>query len=315
MSHDHACDRSAPPPRHLDCAERLARALEARPLVADGAMATELFALGLPPPVSGLLWNADEPAQVRRVHRAYLDAGADLLVSNTFGGTSLSLRARGIDPARAAELSRAGARLAREAAGERALVLGDVGPIGGAPGRDFSAAEAAAAFREQAAALLEGGADAILVESMYDREELALAIRAAREAGARAVFATGTYQPDGGGFATFRGASLAEMTEAALEAGAEIVGANCGKDLSLDAWVRLTAEVVAVARGRPVLVKPSAGTPEVGPGGGLRYPVSHEEFAAIAPRLLAAGARILGGCCGAGPAHVMALAAVVGLEI
>lgn len=310
---DHSCDAGLPP-RRLDCAARLSRALATRPLVCDGAMGTELMALGLPPAESGLRWNVEEPALVRRVHREYLDAGADLLLSNTFCGTSLSLRARGVDPGRAAELSRAGARLAREVAGGRALVLGDVGPIGGVAGRDWAPAEAAAAFREQAAALLEGGADAILVESMYDLEELVLAVEAARAAGAREVFAAATYQPAGAGFATFRGASLAEMTRAALRAGADAVGANCGKDLSLQDWVRLTAELAAAAEGRPVLVKPSAGTPAPGPDGALRWPVTHEALAAAAPGLLAAGARLLGGCCGTGPAHVMALAAVVGAE-
>jgi 5-methyltetrahydrofolate--homocysteine methyltransferase len=312
MPHDHACDAS--PPRRIDCAERLARALAARPLVCDGAMGTALMSLGLPPTVSGLTWNVEEPALVRRVHREYLDAGADLLLTNTFGGTSLALRGRGVDPGRAAELSRAGARLAREVAGERALVLGDVGPIGGAAGRDWSAAEAAAAFREQATALLEGGADAILVETMFDPEEQALAVAAARAAGARTVFATATYQPAGAGFATFRGAGVAEMVGAALRAGADGVGAGCGKDLTLDDWVRLTAELVAAAAGRPVLVKPSAGTPTPDADGALRWPVTHEEFARAAPRLVAAGARLLGGCCGTGPAHVLALAAVVGAE-
>jgi methionine synthase I (cobalamin-dependent) len=306
----------------MDCAERLARALAARPLVCDGAMGTELRALGLPPGASPVearsaeacpaAWNLLEPAQVRRVHRAYLDAGADLLVANTFGANALALRARGLDPGRAAALAQAGARLARSIAGEHALVLGDVGPTGAVFGRDATEADAAAAFEEQAAALLEGGADAILVETMYDPRELALAVGAARAAGARQVFATATFQPAGAGFGTFTGASLAEMIGAAVAAGADVVGANCGKDLSLDDWVRLTGELARAAGGRPVLVRPNAGTPEAEPDGGLRWPVGHAEFAAAAPRLLEAGARLVGGCCGAGPAHVAALAAVVG---
>src|SRR5512138_2466115 len=99
------CDGGGPA-RRIDCAERLARALASRPLVCDGAMATELIALGLSPEVSGLLWNVEEPGSVRRVHREYLDAGADLLLANTFGGTAPSLRARGVEGGRAAELSR-----------------------------------------------------------------------------------------------------------------------------------------------------------------------------------------------------------------
>jgi methionine synthase I (cobalamin-dependent) len=105
---------------------------------------------------------------------------------------------------------------------------------------------------------------------------------------------------------------VAAMTAAALRAGADVVGANCGKDLSLDDWARLAARLSAAAEGRPVLVKPNAGTPAPAVDGRLRWPVTHEAFAAAAPRLLAAGARIVGGCCGAGPAHVMALAVVAG---
>jgi 5-methyltetrahydrofolate--homocysteine methyltransferase len=298
----------------MDCTEKLDRALAARPLVLDGAMGTELMALGLPRATPGELWNVDEPVWIRQVHRAYLDAGADLLVTNTFGGNRLALRARGVDPGRARELSRAGARLAREVAGDRALVLGDLGPSGVTPGRDVSEAELSGAFEEQAAALLEGGADFLLAESMYHPRELALAVEAARRAGAQRVFASVTLEPAGERFAAFTGASLAELVGAALGAGADVVGANCGKDLSLDDWVRLAGALVAAAEGRPVLVKPSAGTPAGAPDGPLRWPVGHEAFAAAAPRLLAAGARLLGGCCGAGPAHVAALAAVVGAQ-
>lgn len=296
----------------MDCTEKLDRALAARPLVCDGAMGTELLALGLPPGAPGALWNVDEPGRIRQVHRAYLDAGADLLVTNTFGASGPALRACGVDPRRAAELARAGARLAREAAGDHALVLGDIGPSGATPGRDVSGAELSEAFEEQARALLDGGADFLLVESMYHPRELALAVAAARRAGARRVFASATLEPAGGGFGAFTGARLDALVGAAVEAGADVVGANCGKDLSLDDWVRLTEALVATSGSRPVLVKPSAGTPVAGADGALCWPVGHEAFAAAAPRLLAAGARILGGCCGAGPAHVAALAAVVG---
>ncbi|HYD42767.1 MAG TPA: homocysteine S-methyltransferase family protein, partial [Anaeromyxobacter sp.] len=294
------------------CTEKLERALAARPLVLDGAMGTELMAFGLPRGTPGELWNVDEPGWIRQVHRGYLDAGADLLVTNTFGGNRIALRARGVDPGRAAELSRAGAGLARAVAGDRALVLGDVGPSGVTPGQDVSEPKLSDAFEEQARALLEGGADFLLVESMYHPRELALAVGAARRAGAQRVFASVTLQPAGAGFGAFTGASLAELVGAALGAGADVVGANCGKDLSLDDWVRLTESLVTAAEGRPVLVEPSAGTPVAAPDGTLRWPVGHEAFAAVAPRLLAAGARLLGGCCGAGPAHVAALAAVVG---
>jgi 5-methyltetrahydrofolate--homocysteine methyltransferase len=297
----------------MDRSDTLRQLLERRPLVCDGAMGTELQSLGLEPGRSGESWNVDHPGRVRRVHLGYLDAGADLLLTNTFGGTSLALRLHGIDPDRAGELNRAGARLAREVAGDRAFVLGDVGPFGGllAPLGETTPEVAGAAFLEQARALLEGGADAILVETMSDPAELALAVGAARRAGARLVLATATYQRSPAGFRTMMGADAATMVRAAADAGAEVVGANCGTGLSLDDYAALTAELAAAAGRRPLLVQPNAGAPELGEDGAVRYGTGHEAFAAEVPRLLAAGARIVGGCCGTGPAHVAAIAAVV----
>lgn len=299
----------------MHCSERLDVLLERRPAVCDGAMGTQLQSLGLPVRRSGEPWNVDEPGHVRRVHRAYLDAGADLLLTNTFGGSSLALKLHGIDPGRAAELNRAGARLAREVARDRALVLGDMGPFGGVlpPRGHATPADVSAAFFEQARALLDGGADAILVESMSDPAELALAVQAARAAGARRVLATAVFGRGLQGLRTLTGTDVAGMVAAALDAGADLVGANCGIRLGLDDQVRLAAELHAAARGKPVMMKPNAGSPQVAADGTVTYPIDHEAFAAAVPRFLAAGVRILGGCCGTGPEHVAAIAAAVGV--
>jgi 5-methyltetrahydrofolate--homocysteine methyltransferase len=299
----------------MHCFERLARLLERRPAVADGAMGTQLQSLGLPVRRSGEPWNVEEPGNVRRVHRAYLDAGADLLVTNTFGGTSLALELHGIDPGRAGELNRAGAALAREVVGQRALVLGDMGPFGGVlpPRGRARPTEVSAAFREQASALLDGGADGILVESMSDPAELALAIEAARSAGARLVLATAVFGIGLQGFRTLTGTSVAEVVATALAAGADAVGANCGIRLSLDDQVRLAAEIHAAAHGKPVMMKPSAGSPRVAADGTITYPIGHEAFAAAVPAFRSAGVQILGGCCGTGPEHIAAMAAAVGV--
>jgi 5-methyltetrahydrofolate--homocysteine methyltransferase len=300
-------------PAPMDRTDLLLQLLERRPLVCDGAMGTQLQALGLAPGRSGEAWNADHPGRVRQVHLGYLDAGADLVLTNTFGGSALGLALHGLDPGRARELNAAGARLAREAAGDRAFVVGDIGPFGGllAPLGETEPEAAEAAFLVQAAALLEGGADAILVETMSDPAELALAVAAARRAGARWIVATGTYQRAEGGLRTMMGTDPAGMVQAALDAGADAVGANCGTGLSLDDYVGLVGELAAAAGGKPVLVKPNAGAPELGTDGGVRYGTGHEAFAVAVPRLLAAGARLVGGCCGTGPAHVAAIAAVV----
>lgn len=295
----------------MERVERLRSALGRGVLVCDGATGTELQAMGLAPGAAGEGWNLSAPEKVRLVHQRYLDAGADLLTTNTFGGTPLALAARGLGES-AAELNRAGARLAREAAGERAFVLGDLGPCGGLlePWGDVAVARASDSFRLQAAALLEGGADALLVETMSDPAEAALAVRAAREAGARLLIATFAFQRGPDGFRTMMGADVAGAVGSALEAGADVVGANCGTALSLDDYLRLTAELCAVAGNAPVLVQPNAGSPAL-QGGRVVYPTGPEAFAAAAPRLAAAGARMVGGCCGAGPAHIAAVKAAL----
>jgi 5-methyltetrahydrofolate--homocysteine methyltransferase len=287
--------------------ESLRQTLARRPLLGDGATGTQLQSMGLAPGACGELWNAQEPDRVRELHRRYLKAGADLLTTNTFGGNSFVLGNHGA-AARTRELNLAAARLAREIAGEAAWVLGDIGPFGGMlePLGDTTEADAERAFAEQAAALLEGGADAILVETMSDPAEMTVAIRAARGAGAKFVLATYAFQKSAVGLRTMMGTTVADAVAAALAAGAAVAGANCGTELSLADYEKLTAELAAAARGTPVMVQPNAGSPVLRDGR-ISYAESAAQFAAAAPRLLAAGARIVGGCCGSTPEHIAAM--------
>lgn len=291
--------------------ERLRELLACRPLVCDGATGTQLQLLGLKPGENGLRWNLEAPEKVGLVHQRYLDAGADLLTTNTFSGTTLALAGHGLEE-RAAELNREGARLARAVAGERAFVLGDIGPFGGLlePFGETPQETVFEAFRAQAAALLAGGADAILVETMSDQGEAALAINAAREAGAPLILATFTFQQSRAGLRTMMGTSVAAAVQAALDSGADVVGANCGTDLCLDVYVDLATELVAAAGGRPVVVQPNAGSPVIEEGRTV-YRTGPAEFAEAAQRFLAAGARIVGGCCGTAPGHIAAVATIV----
>jgi len=284
--------------------------LRQRVLVGDGATGTQLQSLGLRPGDCGLLWNRAAPDLVREVHQRYLDAGADLLTTNTFSGTTLALAAHGLE-ARAAELNRAGAALAREVAGERAFVLGDIGPFGGLlePYGETPPEVASAAFHSQALALIEGGADALLVETMSDPAEAALAVAAARAAGATCVIATFTFQHSPAGFRTMMGSDVTAALQAVTTA--DVVGANCGTELSLDDYANLAAELVAAAGGRPVIVQPNAGSPALEQGR-VRYRTSAEEFGQAGARFASAGARIVGGCCGTGPEHIAALAEALG---
>lgn len=289
--------------------DQLRALLNQRVLACDGATGTQLQVLGLQPGECGLRWNVDEPDRVRAVHQRYLDAGASLLTTNTFSGTTLALSAHGLE-ARASELNRAGATLARSVAGERAFVLGDIGPFGGLlePYGETPPEVAEAAFRAQAAALIEGGADAILVETMSDPSEAGLAITAAHAAGAAFVIATFTFQRAPAGFRTMMGSDVATALHAASLA--DVVGANCGTELSLADYTQLATKLVAASGGRAVIVQPNAGSPVL-EHGSVMYRTGPDEFGSAAEHYLDAGVRIVGGCCGTGPAHIAALAGAV----
>ena len=287
--------------------------LSRRPLCCDGAMGTQLLARGLASGDCGMIWNVERPGDVGGIHLAYHNAGCDLITTNSFGGSRFALELHGL-AGRVAELNRAAARVARAAAAARGWVLGDVGPFGGflEPVGETTADELREAFHAQIAALLEGGADAILVETMSDPAEAVVGIEAAKICAANVpVIATYAFQKTAPGeFRTMMGTSVAEAVQRATRAGAEIVGANCGTGLSLDDYVKLAEQLVAVAGPATVMVQPNAGSPRT-ENGRTVYDATPEEMAATAIRLLAAGVRIIGGCCGTTPKHLAAMSRAV----
>jgi 5-methyltetrahydrofolate--homocysteine methyltransferase len=204
--------------------------------------------------------------------------------------------------------------VARTAASPDGWVLGDVGPFGDflEPVGDVTADELRAAFSDQIQALVEGGADAVLVETMSDPAEAVVGIEAAKaSAPAIPVIVTYAFQKTANGqFRTMMGASVTAATQAAMEAGAAIVGANCGTTLGLDDYVALAEQLVAAAGSAPVIVQPNAGSPRT-ENGRLFYDETPDQMAETAGRLLAAGVRIVGGCCGTTPAHLAAVSKVV----
>jgi methionine synthase I (cobalamin-dependent) len=284
--------------------------LAAGPLLCDGGMGTQLLAAGLEPGVAGMAWNVERESAVEGVHRAYRDAGCDLITTNTFQGTRTALENHGLAE-RAADLNRCGAALARRVAGKRGIVLGDVGPFGGflEPLGPTTPAKLEGLFREQLAALHAGGADVALIETMSDPKEVAAAIRAAREVADWPVVATYAFErtADAEHFRTMMGSTVAEAVGAALEAGAAVVGANCGTSLDLEDYLRLGEMLVKVAGDAPVILQPNAGSPKL-VGGKTVHPTTPREMAAYVPRFLNLGVRIIGGCCGTTPAYLGAMA-------
>lgn len=283
--------------------------LAARALVCDGAMGTQLFARGLASGECSLKWNLERPDDVAGVHQAYCQAGCDLVTTNSFGGSRFALAGHGL-AGRVAELNRAAAQIARRAAANRGWVLADVGPFGDflEPVGEVTADELRVAFQDQIAALVAGGADAVLVETMSDPAEAVVGVEAAKAAAPQLpVIVTYSFQKTAAGdFRTMMGTTAATAIGRAIAAGADVVGTNCGTDLSLEDYVALAKILVAAAGKTPVIVQPNAGTPR-SENGKLIYNATPEQMAATARQLLAAGVRIIGGCCGTAPEHLAAM--------
>jgi 5-methyltetrahydrofolate--homocysteine methyltransferase len=276
-------------------------------VVADGAMGTFLHAAGLPAGTPGEAWVLERPEVVADVHRAYIEAGSDLVLTCTFGGTRARLKHAGLAD-QVVEINRRAAAIARRAAGGRACVGGDIGPLGKllAPLGKLTRAEAVDFFAEQATGLVEGGVDMLYIETMSSLEEARAAVEGARRV-APDLPLTVTFSFDTKGRTSF-GVRPEQAAQAMLELDVTALGANCGASLEM------TEEAARVIRQEasetPLIVKPNAGLPRV-VNGETVFDATPEEMAGYARRFAALGARVVGGCCGSTPAHIRAIAQAV----
>lgn len=277
-------------------------------LISDGAMGTFLQAKGLKPGECPESWCLSHPDVVRGIAEAYIAAGADVVETNSFGGTSYKLKEFGLaDQVRAFNI--AAARLAKEAMGDKGYVAASVGPTGQIvedEGGNRSEQELYEAFREQVMALAEGGADALCIETMSSLIEAVQAIRAAKENTRLPVICTFTFEPGQRGFRTMMGVDPARAAREAVAAGADIVGANCGNGIAN--MIAITTEMRAAVPNTPILIHANAGMP-VFEGGKTVFKETPADMAARVAELITAGANIIGGCCGTTPEHIAAMAA------
>lgn len=288
-------------------------AIKERPLLCDGAMGTQLMFAGLEQGRCGEAWNLTDREKVLAIHRAYAEAGSDCILTNTFGGSRIMLRRHG-SAADARAINMAAVEIAREAFGSReGYVLGDIGPFGGLmePYGDFTEAEVRDAFLEQAAALVDAGADAIIIETQTGLEELGLAISAAREAGAPCVIGSLAYDVtlDGSTFRTMMGVDPERAAEFMEESGAHIVALNCGTGMDMP-HAREAVERYKHATGLPVMAQPNAGLPRL-VNLKVVYDETPDEMVRGVVPLLEAGTSIIGGCCGSTPDHIRAFRAAM----
>jgi 5-methyltetrahydrofolate--homocysteine methyltransferase len=291
----------------------LLETLRERRLVCDGAMGTQLMLAGLANGDCGEAWNLTHPERVLKIQRNYVEAGADCLITNTFGGSRLMLKRHGhVDDLRT--INQAGARLAREAFGGRdGFVLGDLGPLGAIlePYGDLSQDEARAAYEEQARALVQAGVDAIIIETQTSLEELGVAIDAAKAADAPCVIASLAYDlsQDKSFYVTMMGVTPERAAECAGERGANIIALNCGTGMDMRGAAMVARQYRASCQ-LPVMVQPNAGLPVLENMKAV-YKQLPADMAAGVPEVIDAGANIIGSCCGSTPEHTRAIRGVV----
>ncbi|MDR1589303.1 MAG: homocysteine S-methyltransferase family protein [Oscillospiraceae bacterium] len=268
----------------------------------DGALGTMLQSRGLPAGRRPDVMNILAPDTVEDIHRMYIDAGSDIICTNTFGSNAIALAAEGYE---VAEMVRAAVAIARRAAGDRAAVALDVGPTGGflEPYGDLTFDGMYAMFAEQSLAGAAAGADLVAVETMSEPGELRAAILAARENTPLPVFATMTFNADG---RTYTGCTPEEFAAVAEEAGAAAIGINCS--LAPDVIFPIAKRIAAVSDA-PLIIKPNAGLPDPVTG---EYNVGAEEFARQMERFKELNARVVGGCCGTNPDYIRALRCMFG---
>ena len=282
--------------------------LKENPLLFDGAMGTMLMKAGQGSVKTPILLNLDEQDLVTDIHRQYYDAGADVVITNTFGGSPIKLEADGLEK-QMDELNREAVRLTRRACPEGKFVAGDIGPSGKMmqPLGEVTPEEMQENFFAQAEVLIDAGVDLIIIETMYALEEALAAVQGVRKAGDILLLTSITYTKTKNGYFTVMGEDVSRCVSELEQVGADLMGANC--TLNSTDTIELTAELRA-ATDRPMLIQPNAGKP-VTSKGVTYYEQTPEEFAADAAKIHAAGADMIGGCCGTTPEFIQEVKAVL----
>ena len=287
-------------------ADILQRLASGEVLIADGATGTMLVEAGLPTGMPGEAWVLERPEEIMKLHRAYVEAGSQIVLTTTFGGTRARLQAAGLN-AQVAEINRRAAELARQVAGDALYVGGDIGPTGElmAPLGPLTYEAAVELFAEQAQALAAGGADCIYIETMSDLNEAKAAVEGTRQACDLPVFCTFSFDTHG---RTSMGVSPTQAAQAMAALGVPVTGANCGH--APEEVLDFLPQIRQAAPDAYLIAKPNAGVPRMVKRQ-VVYDATPQRMAELTLRYMELGARIVGTCCGSSPAHIAAIAAAM----
>ncbi|MCF6357095.1 MAG: homocysteine S-methyltransferase family protein [Draconibacterium sp.] len=274
---------------------------QGKTMVSDGAWGTFLQQKGMQPGECPEEWNLSHADDVFDIAKSYIEAGADMVETNSFGGTIFKVEKYGLAD-KVFELNKAAAEISRKAAADK-FVLGSVGPTGKILMMgDVTEEELYEAFKTQVQGLEAGGVDAIMIETMTDLDEARLAIRAAKENTNCEVFCTMTFEKTvNGDYRSMMGVAPTDMVNTLIDAGAELIGANCGN--GIEDMIGIVKEIRKANKEIPILVHANAGMP-IYDDGKTVFPETPDEMAGLIPKIIDAGANIIGGCCGTTPGHI-----------
>ncbi len=278
-------------------------------LVSDGAWGTFLFKKGLKTGDCPELWNLTNHEDVLSIAQSYIDAGSDIIETNSFGASSFKLRQYNLEK-KIDQINQIAAEISRQAAGNEKFVMGSIGPTGKfLMMGDVTQEELYESFRKQAVAFEKGGANAVCIETFYDLDEAEQAIKAVKENTELEVFCTFTFdKANDGSYKSLMGVSPQQMTESLILCGADIIGANCS--VGYEAMVTITKNIREVSIEIPILVQANAGMPKI-ENGNLIYSETPEFIKDFIPKIIDAGANIIGGCCGTTPEHIRVIKTIV----
>ena len=280
-----------------------------RVVLLDGGMGTELIRNGFPQGECPESWNVQKPDMVKKIHLSYYEAGSDVVLTNSFGGSKIKLASHGLED-KCHELNYAAAQLVNEVKPEEKSVAGSMGPTGKflKPHGKYTEEEFEEAYAVQAKALTEGGVDFLLIETQYDLKEALCALRGARKSSNLPVFVTMTFNRNPRGYFTIMGNSVAQCVEELESQEVPAIGTNC--TLNSADMVDLL-KIMRDATPLPLIAQANAGQPSLSSDGKVTYSQEVEDYVKYIPQMIKNGANIIGGCCGTDPGYIKRMAEII----